>query len=102
MISPYLLHRTPKFWDQPDSFNPTRFEGEDQPEVNNFSYIPFGQGPHICTGRRLAMFEMLRIFSVLTPEYKFIYTGENPPEVDPGIIMKAKNGLRFKVEKRIK
>ncbi|MBK7267518.1 MAG: cytochrome P450 [Ignavibacteriales bacterium] len=102
MISPCLLHRTPKFWDQPDSFNPTRFEGEDQPEVNNFSYIPFGQGPHICTGRRLAMFEMLRIFSVLTPEYKFIYTGDNPPEVDPGIIMKAKNGLRFKVEKRIK
>jgi hypothetical protein len=48
------------------------------------------------------MFEMLRIFSVLTPEYKFIYTGDNPPEVDPGIIMKAKNGLRFKVEKRLK
>jgi cytochrome P450 len=100
MISPFLLHRTPKFWDQPDRFNPARFEGEDQPEVNNFSYIPFGQGPHICTGRRLAMFEMLKILSRLTPEYKFIYAGENPPEIDPGIIMKAKNGLPFRVEKR--
>jgi len=97
MISPYLLHRTPKFWEDPETFNPERFVGEDQPEVNHFHYIPFGQGPHICTGRRLAMFEMELILSKLTPRFKFTYTGELPPKTDPGIIMKAANGLNFKV-----
>ncbi len=97
MISPYLLHRTPKFWEDPDAFKPERFVGEDQPEVNHFHYIPFGQGPHICTGRRLAMFEMELILSKLTPRFKFTYTGELPPKTDPGIIMKAARGLNFKV-----
>lgn len=96
MISPYLLHRTPKFWEDPETFNPERFVGEYQPEVNHFHYIPFGQGPHICTGRRLAMFEMELILSKLTPRFKFTYTGELPPKTDPGIIMKAAGGLNFK------
>lgn len=100
MISPYLLHRNPKFWENPESFDPGRFLGEDQPEVNHFHYIPFGQGPHICTGRRLAMFEMELILSKLTPRFKFTYVGENPPKLDPGIIMKAAEGLHFKVGKR--
>lgn len=100
MISPYLLHRTPKYWEKPEEFIPERFLGEDQPEVNHFHYIPFGQGPHICTGRRLAMFEMELILSKLTPEFRFVYAGEMPPKLDPGIIMKAANGLHFRVEKR--
>lgn len=100
MISPYLLHRTPKYWENPHLFNPERFVEEDQPEVNHFHYIPFGQGPHICTGRRIAMFEMHLILSIITPKFRFIYTGKNPPEADPGIIMKAKDALLFKVEMR--
>jgi len=100
MISPYLLHRTSKYWENPNLFNPERFIEEDQPEVNHFHYIPFGQGPHICTGRRIAMFEMHLILSIITPKFRFIYTGKNPPEADPGIIMKAKDALFFKVEMR--
>ncbi len=100
MISPYLLHRIPKFWENPLAFNPERFIEEDQPEVNHFHYIPFGQGPHICTGRRIAMFEMNLILSIITPKFRFNYTGKNPPEADPGIIMKAKDALFFKVEMR--
>ncbi len=100
MISPYLLHRTPKYWERAEEFVPERFLGEDQPEVNHFHYIPFGQGPHICTGRRLAMFEMELILAKLTPTFKFVYAGEMPPKLDPGIIMKAANGLHFRVEKR--
>lgn len=100
MISPYLLHRSPKYWENPEEFIPDRFAGDDQPEVNHFHYIPFGQGPHICTGRRLGMFELELILEMLNSRFNFIYTGEVPPKLDLHILEIAANGLPFRVVKR--
>ncbi len=100
MISPYLLHRSPKYWESPGEFIPDRFAGDDQPEVNHFHYIPFGQGPHICTGRRLGMFELELILEMLNSRFNFIYTGEVPPKLDLHILEIAANGLPFRVVKR--
>jgi len=58
-ISPYMLHRHPVFWSEPEEFRPERFAGVDAEERHRFSYIPFAVGPRHCIGENIAMFEML-------------------------------------------
>src|SRR5208283_3150602 len=44
LFSPFLLHRNPRFWKNPNSFDPKRFSGEPLSpiEVPKYAYLPFG------------------------------------------------------------
>ena len=52
-ISPYILHRHPDFWPNPEHFDPSRFPAA----ARNPAYLPFGSGPHACLGAAFAMLE---------------------------------------------
>ncbi|MGY0058374.1 cytochrome P450 [Streptomyces sp. LZ34] len=52
-LSPWVTHRRPDFWPDPERFDPTRFIGEhDRPR---YAYLPFGGGPHVCIGEHFAL-----------------------------------------------
>lgn len=61
MISPWTLHRNPRYWDDPDVFRPERFLGSEG--IRAEAYIPFGQGPHTCIGAGFAQIEALLIIA---------------------------------------
>ena len=50
-VSPYVTHHLPWLWPEPESFRPDRFLRRPEP----YSYLPFGAGPRICIGARMAM-----------------------------------------------
>lgn len=54
LISPYFLHRNPEHWEDPNTFNPSRFEKG----INEEAFIPFAKGPRMCIGMSLAQFEI--------------------------------------------
>ena len=56
-VSFYALHRNPKYWDNPDSFDPERFLGE-QKKISMQYFYPFGAGPRMCIGAGFAIYEM--------------------------------------------
>src|ERR1700691_2391837 len=58
-ISPYMLHRHPAFWNDPEVFQPQRFAGVDAKERHRFAYIPFSVGPRHCIRDNMGMFAML-------------------------------------------
>ncbi|AZA94944.1 cytochrome P450 [Chryseobacterium shandongense] len=62
------LHRNPKYWEQPDSFIPERFDSEN---AKNFAYYPFGAGPRLCIGEHFAMMEMALIIRKFYNSYTF-------------------------------
>ncbi|RKT01531.1 cytochrome P450 [Chryseobacterium defluvii] len=63
------LHRNPKYWDDPNSFIPERFEDEN---AKNFAYYPFGAGPRLCIGEHFAMMEMVLIVRKFYKSFRFI------------------------------
>nr|WP_315149523.1 cytochrome P450 [uncultured Flavobacterium sp.] len=64
-ISFYELHRNPKYWKNPDEFNPERFLGEQKKHSMQYFY-PFGTGPRMCIGTGFAVYEMcLTIFKIV-------------------------------------
>ena len=56
LISPWLLHRHEKLWQDPNVFKPSRFMAP-SPPPDRFAYLPFGVGPRICIGAHFALVE---------------------------------------------
>lgn len=66
IISPYLLHRHPEFWPNPEGFDPRRFLADEAPSRPRYAFLPFGGGRRICVGAGLAQLEATLALATLT------------------------------------
>ena len=87
-------HHDPKYFPNPEKFDPSRFEGSGPPP---FVYIPFGGGPHICLGNEFARTEMMVFlhYIVLNFEWEMVDPDE-AISVDPMPIFKRSLELQIK------
>jgi cytochrome P450 len=99
-ISPYLLHRHPEFWSEPEEFRPERFAGADAEERHKFAYIPFSVGPRHCIGENLALFEMLGHVSMMSRRFRMSRVGNDPIELEAQINLRPRSNLMMHVEVR--
>jgi len=86
LFSPFLLHRNPRFWKNPDSFDPERFSGQPLSPIGvpKYAYLPFGAGPRSCIGGRLAWAEISTILQMLYTQYRWkIESIPNEPPFEP-------------------
>jgi cytochrome P450 len=93
LISPYVMHRHPSYWNQPEEFNPERFSPEQINRRQQHTYLPFGAGPRACVGGSLAMMEALMILAMVTQKYRLqLLSGFNvAPE--PLLTLRFRRGL---------
>jgi cytochrome P450 len=68
LISPWVLHRDPRFWDEPDSFVPDRWSNGGP--AKRFAYIPFGAGQRICIGAAFAQLEATLLLAGIVRCYR--------------------------------
>ncbi|MFF2320374.1 cytochrome P450 [Agrobacterium sp. NPDC058088] len=61
----YAVHRHAALWDEPERFDPSRFEPEKVKARHRYAYMPFGAGPRVCIGNAFAMMEAVAILAVL-------------------------------------
>jgi len=76
LIVPWLLHRTPAFFEDPNLFRPERFLGERRPVP--YSYIPFAAGPRICPGLQFGLTEAILCLAILAQRFRL----EVPDDAD--------------------
>ncbi len=99
-ICPYLLHRHPAYWDQPEQFRPERFAEADAEERHRFSYIPFSVGPRHCIGENIAMFEMLVHLQQASRRFRLSRASAEPIELEAQINLRPRSNLMMNVEER--
>lgn len=71
MMSQWVVHRDPRFWDEPDAFRPERWREEKIKSLPRFAYFPFGGGPRVCIGQQFAMMEMVLILATIAQKFRF-------------------------------
>ena len=100
LISPYMLHRHPQFWSDPEEFRPERFAGADAEERHRFAYIPFAVGPRHCIGENIAMFEMLAHMHAMTRRFRLTRATDEPIEFEAQINLRPRSNLMMMVHPR--
>jgi cytochrome P450 len=91
----YGTHHSPKYWENPESFDPSRFaKGREKLNVP-YSHLPFGAGPRGCIGGNYAMLQMLMILSVLFRKYDFELVPGQTIEPRPMVILRPEHGIRM-------
>jgi enediyne biosynthesis protein E7 len=90
LISPYTLHRHPRYWPDPLRFDPERFNPDVPSDRPRYAHLPFGAGPRFCVGNHLGMMEATFIISSLMRDLRL----EKQPgfEVKPEPMMSLRLG----------
>jgi len=89
-ISPYLLQRHPRFWEEPESFDPERFAAED-PQQPRLAMCPFGAGPRNCIGEFFARVEMQIHLLLIASRLKLRYDEARSAEAVAGVNLLSKH-----------
>jgi cytochrome P450 len=99
-LSPYLTHRHPAFWEQPDHFDPERFRSERSAERHRYAYIPFGAGPRKCIGNNFAMTEGVLIMAMVAQRYRLALQPGHPVALEPLITLRPRYGIKMIATRR--
>lgn len=94
-VSPYVLHRHPKYWENPEEFDPMRFTPEKAAARSRYSYLPFGGGPRMCIGNAFAMMEAQIILAMIARDYSLTVDPSHPVSIDPRITLRPRHGIRM-------
>jgi cytochrome P450 len=100
MIPQWGVHRSGRFYDDPEQFVPERWRPERASERPRFAYFPFGGGPRHCIGKHLAMLEAQLIIAVVAMEYELEFLGELPIELMPSLTAHPRQEMSMQVTRR--
>ena len=89
LISPYLVHRHPLFWRDPERFDPDRFLASGTP-VERFAYLPFGLGPRACIGEQLATMEMQSHVVRIAREFRLEFDDRGAVEMESQVNLRTR------------
>ncbi|CAG9787817.1 unnamed protein product [Diatraea saccharalis] len=104
MIPASGLHKDPKYFPNPDKFDPERFApGKLISSIPQCAFLPFGEGPRICIGMRFAKVQTLLGTAAFLKKFKVEPSSKTKSELilDPkAVVVSAKNGIWVKISKR--
>jgi cytochrome P450 len=98
LLSPYVTHRHPGYWEFPERFDPDRFRGERSHE-SRLAYFPFGGGPRICIGNNFAMMEAVLILALVAQRFR-LERAEHAPRPLPTVTLRPSEPLIMRARAR--
>jgi len=99
-ISPYVTHRSARYWPEPERFDPERFAPEAVARRHRFAYLPFGGGPRICIGASFAISEAQVIIASVAQRFRLRLDPAHKVVPIGYVTLRAKDGIRVRLERR--
>jgi cytochrome P450 len=100
LIAPYVTHRDPRWFDEPNAFKPERWLDDLEKRLPKLAYLPFGGGPRICIGNAFAMMEARLILATVAQRFQLRLAPGRRVEMDPLVTLRPKHGMPMVVQAR--
>ncbi|MDP9052483.1 MAG: cytochrome P450, partial [Acidobacteriota bacterium] len=100
LMSQWVMHHDPRFYDEPDLFHPDRWLDERTKSAPRFSYFPFGGGPRICIGASFAFTEAALVLATIAQRYQVRVDSTTPIEPTPSITLRPRHGIPVTLARR--
>ncbi|MCF6524480.1 cytochrome P450 [Streptomyces sp. JJ36] len=99
-VPPYLVHRHPDFWENPEGFDPGRFLPGRGAGRHRHAFIPFGGGRRGCVGNAFAMTETVVVIAMLAQGRRLDVPSGGVPAVQPTVTLRPRGGLHMVLRRR--
>ncbi|KUN77905.1 cytochrome P450 [Streptomyces bungoensis] len=93
LVCPYTLHRHPDLWDDPERFDPGRFDSARVAHRHRYAYIPFGAGPRFCVGSNLGMMEAVFVTALVSRDLDLAVVPGHRAVAEPMMSLRMRGGL---------
>jgi cytochrome P450 len=93
VISSYVTHRHPEFWEDPELFDPERFSPDRSADRHPYAFFPLSRGPRDCYGGPLAMIEMQTTLAAWAQRFAPRLLSEEPLAFKLGIGLTARKPI---------
>ena len=93
VLSPWHLHRHERLWDNPDGFDPGRFQTENGKTCLRNAYMPFSAGQRVCPGAGFAMIEGPLLLAMLVRAYRFDLVAGRPAMPVAHLTVRGRDGI---------
>lgn len=101
LMSQWVVHRDPRWFPNPEGFDPDRWTPERAKALPRFAYFPFGGGPRTCIGNHFAMMEATLILAIVEQRYRIELLPNQKLELKPSVTLRQKgSGLRARLVER--
>ncbi len=99
MLSPYVMHRKPEYFPDPERFDPERWTPDAKDRRPKFSYFPFGGGPRMCIGERFAWTEGVLLLATIGQRWRMRLEPAQRVAHRAQITLRTRYGMRMQLEK---
>ena len=99
LLSPYVVHRDPRWWSEPAAFRPERW-APDAPERHKFAYFPFGAGTRVCIGEQFAWMEGTLALATIAQRWRLRLAPGQTVAPQPMITLRPRGGMPMVAEAR--
>ena len=100
LMSQYVMHHDPRYYEEPEQFNPDRWTAKFKTDLPRFSYFPFGGGIRACVGEPFAWMEGILIIATIAQKWTMHLVPGQRIKLDPAITLRPKYGMKMKLIRR--
>lgn len=101
LTSQWIVHRDPRWFPNPEGFDPDRWLPERARDLPRFAYFPFGGGPRVCIGNHFAIMEATLILAIIVQRFRLELLPGQRLALEPSVTLRqAGPGLRVRIHER--
>jgi cytochrome P450 len=100
LMSQYLMHHDPRYFPEPERFDPERWNPQERAKRPRFSYFPFGGGVRSCIGETFAWMEGILVIATIARRWKMQVMPEYPIVLQPLATLRPKYGMKMRLIER--
>lgn len=97
LMSQWIVHRDPRWFDQPLEFNPDRWADGLASRLPKYAYFPFGGGPRVCVGNTFATFEAVLILAAVSQRFHLELMTQGTIKLQPAIVLRPGQPIEMRV-----